>query len=94
LVATAYASGTCGLFPNAKSLPACIGLWDNDTFLRVTGLMGCSSVCVALAPLPLQAYADIEGIRINSFRADPVQFYRKSGPHGRWRPPHEVHVIM
>lgn len=38
--------------------------------------------------LPLQAYADLEGIRISTFNADPVQFHRKSGPHGRWRSPH------
>lgn len=37
--------------------------------------------------LPLNAYTDLENLRINSFAADPVSFHRQSGPQGRWRAP-------
>lgn len=37
--------------------------------------------------LPVNAYADLENIRVNSFAADPVSFHRQSGPRGRWRAP-------
>ena len=37
--------------------------------------------------LPVNAYTDLESIRVNSFAADPVSFHRQSGPRGRWRAP-------
>ena len=37
--------------------------------------------------LPLQAYADLEGLRVSTLRSDPVFFDRRSGPNGRWRAP-------
>ena len=55
-----------------------IYLIDEDTGIRFD----------AEFQLPTHAYEDLAGIRIESFRADPVKFHRKSGRHGRWRRPH------
>ena len=54
-----------------------IYLVDEDTGIRFD----------AEFQLPIQAYADLSGIRVASFRADPVKFHRMSGRHGRWRRP-------